>query len=415
MKYTELDSRKLQAIVSAHPAVETLTEKELNQACKDAGLGNPYFITRTGAVDGDGNLYRLSTRPSVYRVPTELLVVEPTTRKKSKTIEDSAKSITLPTEKVSSGKVEKVEEIAKDDTLPNANSLLGYIPEVDKTYVKFGHHKDIVKILKSKLFYPIFVTGLSGNGKTFGVEQACAETKRELVRVNITIETDEDDLLGGFRLENGQTVFHKGPVVEALERGAVLLLDEVDLASSKILCLQPILEGKGVFLKKINQWVHPTDGFTVIATANTKGKGSESGAFVGTNVLNEAFIDRFAITLEQAYPPVTTETKIIKNVFKSLGVKGEDDFATHLVNWADITRKTFYDGGIDEIIATRRLVHIANAFAIFGDRLKAVELCISRFDEDTKLAFKDLYEKVDADVGEQIPQAKSENLDVQPF
>ena len=321
----------------------------------------------------------------------------------------------MPTEKVSSSKVEKVEEIAKDDTLPNANSLLGYIPEVDKTYVKFGHHKDIVKILKSELFYPIFVTGLSGNGKTFGVEQACAETKRELVRVNITIETDEDDLLGGFRLENGETVFHKGPVVEALERGAVLLLDEVDLASSKILCLQPILEGKGVFLKKINQWVHPTDGFTVIATANTKGKGSESGAFVGTNVLNEAFIDRFAITLEQAYPPVTTETKIIKNVFKSLGVKGEDDFATHLVNWADITRKTFYDGGIDEIIATRRLVHIANAFAIFGDRLKAVELCISRFDEDTKLAFKDLYEKVDADVGEQIPQAKSENLDVQPF
>ena len=310
--------------------------------------------------------------------------------------------------------VAKVEESVKKVTLPNEDSLLGYIPEVDKTYVKFGHHKDIVKILKSELFYPIFVTGLSGNGKTFGVEQACAETKRELVRVNITIETDEDDLLGGFRLENGQTVFHKGPVVEALERGAVLLLDEIDLASSKILCLQPILEGKGVFLKKINQWVHPADGFTIIATANTKGKGSEAGAFVGTNVLNEAFIDRFAITLEQEYPPVTTETKIIKNVFKSLGIK-DDDFASHLVNWADITRKTFYDGGIDEIIATRRLVHIANAYSIFDDRLKAVELCISRFDEDTKLAFKDLYEKVDADVGEQIPAVKSEDLDTQPF
>ena len=310
--------------------------------------------------------------------------------------------------------VAKVEESVKKVTLPNEDSLLGYIPEVDKTYVKFGHHKDIVKILKSELFYPIFVTGLSGNGKTFGVEQACAETKRELVRVNITIETDEDDLLGGFRSENGQTVFHKGPVVEALERGAVLLLDEIDLASSKILCLQPILEGKGVFLKKINQWVHPADGFTIIATANTKGKGSESGAFVGTNILNEAFIDRFAITLEQAYPPVSTETKIIKNVFKSLGIK-DDDFATHLVNWADITRKTFYDGGVDEIIATRRLVHIANAYSIFNDRLKAVELCISRFDEDTKLAFKDLYEKVDAEVGEQIPAVKSENLDVNPF
>jgi len=308
----------------------------------------------------------------------------------------------------------KVEESRKSDTLPDDDSLLGYIPDVDKTYVKFGHHKDIVTILKSNLFYPIFVTGLSGNGKTFGVEQACAETKRELVRVNITIETDEDDLLGGFRLVDGNTEFHKGPVVEALERGAVLLLDEVDLASSKILCLQPILEGKGVFLKKTNEWVHPADGFTIIATANTKGKGSESGAFVGTNVLNEAFIDRFAITLEQEYPPITTETRIIKNVFKSLGVN-DDDFATHLVNWADITRKTFYDGGVDEIIATRRLVHIANAYAIFGDRLKAVELCISRFDEDTKIAFKDLYEKCDASVGEQIPEVKSEDLDTQPF
>ena len=234
------------------------------------------------------------------------------------------------------------------------------------------------------------------------------------MRVNITIETDEDDLLGGFRLVDGNTIFHEGPVVEAMKRGAVLLLDEVDLASSKILCLQPILEGKGVFLKKNNKWVHPADGFTIIATANTKGKGSESGAFVGTTILNEAFIDRFAITVEQEYAPVSTEIKIVKNIFKSLGVS-DDDFATHLVNWADITRKTFYDGGVDEIIATRRLVHIANAYAIFGDRLKAVELCISRFDEDTKLAFKDLYEKVDAEVGEQIPAVKSEDLDTQPF
>ena len=408
LKATSGNIDKHTIITKAYPNQDTITSQELREVSQDnasellASDGKTslaYYITYNFGT-GKRGVYHLPKLIDGYFVADE--------------IEDSAKSNTLPTEKVSSSKVEKVEDSAKSNTFPNAESLLGYIPEVDKTYVKFGHHKDIVKILKSELFYPIFVTGLSGNGKTFGVEQACAETKRELVRVNITIETDEDDLLGGFRLENGETVFHKGPVVEALERGAVLLLDEVDLASSKILCLQPILEGKGVFLKKINEWVHPTDGFTIIATANTKGKGSESGAFVGTNVLNEAFIDRFAITLEQAYPPVTTETKIIKNVFKSLGVK-DDDFASHLVNWADITRKTFYDGGVDEIIATRRLVHIANAYSIFNDRLKAVELCISRFDEDTKLAFKDLYEKVDAEVGEQIPAVKSENLDVNPF
>ena len=396
-------------ITKRYPNQTTITTKELRQVsldnpkdllAADGRTSLAYYITRLGT--GKRGVYHLPKLVNGFFVTPDDEVSDADLKKVAKPVATKSPK-------------KKVEDIPKSNTLPNADSLLGYIPDVDKTYVKFGHHKDIVQILKSNLFYPIFVTGLSGNGKTFGVEQACAETKRELVRVNITIETDEDDLLGGFRLENGETVFHKGPVVEALERGAVLLLDEVDLASSKILCLQPILEGKGVFLKKINEWVHPADGFTIIATANTKGKGSESGAFVGTNVLNEAFIDRFAITLEQAYPPVTTETRIIKNVFKSLGVKGEDDFATHLVNWADITRKTFYDGGVDEIIATRRLVHIANAFAIFGDRLKAVELCISRFDEDTKLAFKDLYEKCDASVGEQIPAVKSENLDVQPF
>ena len=392
------------SIITAHfPNQDTITADELKSITEllgsDGKTSLAYYINKFPT--GDRGVYYIPKLVNGY-------FVEPTVS------DDDLKKVAKSVATKPPTTTPKVEESRKSDTLPNAESLLGYIPEVDKTYVKFGHHKDIVKILKSELFYPVFVTGLSGNGKTFGVEQACAETNRELVRVNITIETDEDDLLGGFRLENGETVFHKGPVVEALERGAVLLLDEVDLASSKILCLQPILEGKGVFLKKINEWVHPTDGFTIIATANTKGKGSESGAFVGTNVLNEAFIDRFAITLEQAYPPVTTETKIIKNVFKSLGVK-DDDFATHLVNWADITRKTFYDGGVDEIIATRRLVHIANAYSIFNDRLKAVELCISRFDEDTKLAFKDLYEKVDAEVGEQIPAVKSENLDVNPF
>lgn len=398
-------------ITSVYPNRDTITSDELQQVSEDNpaellgkdGKTKAFYITYHFNFPAETGVYCLPKLVNGFFVSDE------------NEVEDSAKGGTLPIEKVSTSKVAKVEESVKKVTLPDDDSLLGYIPEVDKTYVKFGHHKDIVTILKSNLFYPIFVTGLSGNGKTFGVEQACAETKRELVRVNITVETDEDDLLGGFRLVDGNTVFHEGPVVEAMKRGAVLLLDEVDLASSKILCLQPILEGKGVFLKKNNKWVHPADGFTIIATANTKGKGSESGAFVGTNILNEAFIDRFAITLEQEYAPVTTEVKIVKNVFKSLGVTGEDDFATHLVTWADITRKTFYDGGVDEIIATRRLVHIANAYAIFGDRLKAVELCISRFDEDTKLAFKDLYEKCDASVGEQIPEVKSEDLDTQPF
>ena len=294
---------------------------------------------------------------------------------------------------------------------------LGFIPEVDKSYVRFGHFKDIEKIIKSKIFYPIFLTGLSGNGKTFSVEQVCAKLKREMVRVNVTVETDEDDLLGGFRLVNGQTEFHKGPVIEAMERGAVLLLDEVDLASNKILALQPVLEGKGVYLKKINEWVQPADGFNVIATANTKGKGSETGAFIGTNILNEAFLERFAITLEQDYPAPATETKIVNNVFKSHNVN-DHDFARRLVDWAGIIRKTFYDGGTDEIISTRRLVHVAKAFSIFENKLKAIELCIARFDEDTKATFRKLYECLDEDASVSIKvEEPKEEVDSQyePF
>ena len=229
------------------------------------------------------------------------------------------------------------------------------------------------------------------------VEQACAKAKREYFRVNITVETDEDDLLGHYALINGNTVWQDGPVVKAMERGAVLLLDEIDLASSKIMCLQPVLEGKGVFLKKVNRFVKPSVGFTVFATANTKGKGSEDGRFIGTNILNEAFLERFPITMEQEYPSVAIERKILDKVFVSLDIES-GDFSEKLVNWADIIRKTFYEGGIDEIIATRRLVHIANAFAIFNDRKKAIEMCINRFDDDTKTSFLDLYSKVDSEV-----------------
>ena len=270
------------------------------------------------------------------------------------------------------------------------------IPKKDDTFVQFGNYGSVKKIIQSRLFYPTFITGLSGNGKTFSVEQACAQLGRELIRVNITIETDEDDLIGGFRLIDGNTVWHNGPVTEALQRGAILLLDEIDLASNKILCLQSILEGKGVFLKKVGKWIEPVSGFNVIATANTKGKGSDDGRFIGTNVLNEAFLERFPVTFEQDYPTVATERKILLRVAASVG-KHDEDFVKHLCDWADIIRKTFFDGGIEDLISTRRLVHIVRAYGIFGDKHKAINVCINRFDAETKQAFIELYDKVDGD------------------
>ena len=290
------------------------------------------------------------------------------------------------------------QEIHKAFAAPSAQPAVetSYIPDKDSTYVPFGNFNSLKKIIQSKIFYPAFITGLSGNGKTFSVEQACASLGRELIRVNITIETDEDDLIGGFRLNDGSTVWHNGPVIEALERGAVLLLDEIDLASNKILCLQSILEGKGVFLKKIGRFVKPAAGFTIIATANTKGKGSDDGRFIGTNVLNEAFLERFPVTFEQEYPPVSVEKRILGGVASTLGVT-DTDFLARLVDWGDIIRKTFYDGGIEEIISTRRLVHIVRAYSIFNDKAKAIQVCINRFDDETKQAFLELYDKVDAD------------------
>jgi hypothetical protein len=293
---------------------------------------------------------------------------------------------------------ERVEEIERSFSapavLPAAEQNL--IPDKDDTFVKFGNFNDVKKIIQSRLFYPTFITGLSGNGKTFSVEQACAQLKRELIRVNITIETDEDDLIGGFRLVNGETVWHNGPVIEALERGAILLLDEIDLASNKILCLQSVLEGKGVFLKKIGKFVKPAAGFNVFATANTKGKGSDDGRFIGTNVLNEAFLERFPVTFEQEYPAPSTEQKILEGIALDLGIE-DRDFCKRLVDWADIIRKTFYDGGIEEIISTRRLTHIIRAYSIFQDKAKAIQVCVNRFDDETKQSFLELYDKVDAD------------------
>ena len=303
-------------------------------------------------------------------------------------------------------KVEKPETVSKKIAVQNS-SADNLVPSKEDTFVPFGNFKDIKNIIKSGIFYPTFITGLSGNGKTLNIIQSCAELKRELIRVNITIETDEDDLLGGFRLQDGETVWHDGPVVDAMKRGAVLLLDEIDLASNKIMCLQPVLEGSGIFLKKIGQFIEPKDGFNIIATANTKGKGSDDGRFIGTNILNEAFLERFPVTFEQEYPSAKIEQKILDNVMSHYSLK-DTQYTGNLVKWADVIRRTFYDGGIDEIIATRRLVHIINAYAIFKNKLKAVEVCINRFDNDTKNSFLDLYTKVDSGVSiEELNQGPS--------
>ena len=322
---------------------------------------------------------------SMFKLPTESSMVS--TSKISNVQSGEA-------EKVLTTKAPEVE--TKSEAAYIVSSLTGdIVPKKDPVFVSFGNYPDVKSIIKSKMFYPVFITGLSGNGKTMGVTQACAENKRELIRVNITIETDEDDLLGGYRLKDGQTVWQNGPVIEAMERGAVLLLDEIDLASNKIMCLQPILEGSGVFVKKINRFVKPAHGFNVVATANTKGQGSDDGKFIGTNVLNEAFLERFPITFEQSYPKPAVEEKILVNTLKSAG-KSDKDFCKKLVTWADVIRKTYFDGGVDEIISTRRLVHIIQAYAIFNKKMKAVEVCTNRFDDDTKNSFIELYTKVDA-------------------
>ena len=369
-----LDNNKKQLVEAlfAEYGKTELTRSEINSYIDDNGLKNPGWLKSDKYKIGRG----------VYTLPVDGNDVSPVVK------EVKQKS-----------KVETAESV---DTVNKAamivSSLTGNIvPTKDDVFVPWGHFKDIKSIVSSKQFYPIFITGLSGNGKTMNVQQACAQSKRECIRVNITIETDEDDLLGGYRLQDGQTVWQHGPVVEAMERGALLLLDEIDLASNKIMCLQPILEGNGVFLKKINKFVQPANGFNVIATANTKGQGSDDGKFIGTNVLNEAFLERFPITVEQSYPTNKIENKILDNVMsdKKLTRKQDEKFATDLVNWADIIRKTFYEGGVDEIISTRRLVHIVEAFSIFKNKMKSIEMCTNRFDLDTKTSFLDLYTKID--------------------
>lgn len=282
-----------------------------------------------------------------------------------------------------------------------------YVPPKDITYVPWGIHAEAVKIIKSGIFFPTYITGLSGNGKTMGLEQACSKTKREFFRVNFTTETDEDDLMGGFRLIDGDTVFSYGPVAEAMMRGAVLVLDEIDLGDpAKIMCLQSVLEGKGYFIKKTNEFITPQEGFQVFATGNTKGKGSD-GAFMATNVLNEAFLDRFSSTLEQEYPSQAVERKILSKVIGTLPNSKHDpakvdEFISNLVKWGSIIRQTFDQGAVDEIISTRRLVHTVKGYAIFGSIKKAIEGATARFDEDTSESFIDLYSKIDAGLEDEI-------------
>ena len=282
--------------------------------------------------------------------------------------------------------------------------------QIDDTFIAWGAYHDIVKIVKSDMFYPTYIAGLSGNGKTFMVEQACAKVGKEFIRVQINPETDEDDLLGGFRLINGETVFSKGPVLKAMENGAVLLLDEIDRATNKIMCLQGILEGKPVLVKKTGDIVYPAEGFNVIATANTKGKGSDDGRFTAASIIDDAFLERFTISVDQQFPSLSIEKKIVLKHMEKFDCV-DSDFADKLVTWADIIRKTFYDDGVDEVISTRRLCHIVQTFSIFDKRDKAIDLCISRFDNDTKEAFLDLYTKVDADEYNPAEEAMEDNYD----
>ena len=363
-----------------------ITVDQAKQVLKDIkrsiGIGH---LKQSGMVTGMGEFAQVKLKPISIS--------------KKDTVKEVQVNIPAP--------VVQVPQESMSVNLVMSSDIENLVPSKFEGFVPWGHTATIKKIVQSGLYYPLFVTGLSGNGKTLMIEQIHADMKKELIRVNITIETDEDDLLGGFRLVNGETKFVPGPVIEAMNRGCTLLLDEIDLGSNKLMCLQPVLEGKGVYLKKVNQWVTPKKGFNVMATANTKGQGSDDGMFIGTNVLNEAFLERFAITLEQPYASIAIEKKIIVGAMKKYG-KVDEKFADNLITWADVIRKTFADGGIDSVISTRRLDHIAKAFAIFGDKSKSIELCCARFDSDTKESFLDLYSKIDAGINP-LEEAEEEN------
>jgi len=379
--YSTADKTALLEKLYAHYDKETISLKELNAFVEKNKIKQfPYFILR------------------------ECKVARNTFNIMSKNMTASA----TPQQSVSAVAMAPIAQVVNLASRRAQNVTESFVPQKNSTYVPFGFYNDLRNIIKSRIFYPIYITGLSGNGKTMMIEQVCAALGRELVRVNITKRTDESDLIGSYELIDGSTVRREGPVLTAMRRGAVLLLDECDLGTEDILCLQPILEGKPYFDKKTGEVVHPAAGFTVLATANTKGKGSDDGRFIGTNILNEAFLERFAVTVEQEYPPANTERKILEKNFAELGIN-DDVFIERLITWAEVIRKSFNDGAVDEVISTRRLVHISKAFSIFNNRLKAIEMCLNRFDTDTKTAFLDLYTKVDAEAT--APVASSDILD----
>ena len=348
--------------------------------CNEADLKYPQWFTKDPENRAGRGLYKLPTaNVSVVDLSAQVLPMK--------------KTETAPLAPVAQNRIANVSTDLETGNL---------IPEVYKNYVPFGNYEDLLAIVNSKQFFPIFITGQSGNGKTMSVEQACAKAKRKFVCISMTPETDEGDLLGNFVLINGQMEWRDGPVTTAARQGAVLCIDEIDYGAQNLSCLQRVLEGKPFMLKKKGEIVYPAEGFTIVATANTKGKGSEDGRYMFTNVLNEAFLERFLNTYEQEYPPVAVEKKIIKKELTSAG-RTDDEFAEKLVTWADVIRKTFLEGGVDEIISTRRLVHICKTYGVHGDRMKAVSLCLNRFDTDTKMSFLDLYTKLDAPVKEEAP------------
>jgi len=382
--------------------VKTITRQDVIDICQTYDLPHPQWMTSDLSYRAGRGTY---TVPTLGKVSKTVKTVK---AEKVKKVRASAARLQseVPVGQVNMAMTAAFHSAPTERPAPA--SAVSLIPDKARGYVPFGHFHDVRTVIASKKFYPMFITGLSGNGKTMMIEQVCAQEKRECIRVNITKQTDEDDLLGGFRLIDGKTVWQNGPVIHAMEIGAILLLDEVDLGDEKMMCLQPVLEGHAIYLKKINRVVQPAPGFNIVATANTKGKGSEDGRFVGTNVMNEAFLERFSVTLEQEYPASKVEAKILNNVLKANNVE-EKDFVEKLVLWAEIVRKGFAEGAVSDIISTRRLVHICEAFVIFGqNREKAIQFCLNRFDTETKIAFMDFYKKIDDTLNPLDPNGVSE-------
>ena len=355
----------------------SITIKEIQSICDANGMKVPQWFTK----EEENRLGR-----GLYKVPNSIVAPASTAK-----VNLTAQVLQMPVQSPAPSTMQKITNLVTD------MEQMNLVPTLYSNYVPFGNFEDLNRIIGSNKFYPVFITGQSGNGKTMSVEQVCAKLKRKFVCISMTPETDESDLLGNYVLMNGEMVWRDGPVTVAARQGAVLCIDEIDYGAQNLSCLQRVLEGKPFLLKKKNEVIAPAAGFTIIATANTKGKGSDDGRFMFTNVMNEAFLERFPITFEQGWAPNTVEKKIVKKELLSEG-RADDEFADNLVTWADAIRKTFEDGGCDEVISTRRLVHIAKAYGIFGDRIKAIQYCLNRFDEDTKASFLDLYTKVDASV-----------------